>query len=243
MKKLFKWLFRLLIVLVILVLVLVLFIDRIAKSLAERQIHEQTGMEVKIGKLTIGLKSPTVTVLNFKLINPPEFGGSPFLDVPELRMNYDLSGLLSRKIHLNLLRFNLAELHIVQNKDGKTNVRAVQERQKQKESKSETTESKTEFQGIDTLTLNIGRIKYTSLKTPANNQEVWAGVKNETVKSVKSGKDLMPLITRISLQKSAPFLIDSFLDKGTNSVQNATQSVEKEAQKALDGLTNQLKKP
>jgi uncharacterized protein involved in outer membrane biogenesis len=235
MKKLFKWLFRLLIVLVILLVVLVLFLDRIAKSLTERQIRERTGMEVKIGKLTIGLTSPTITVLNVKLINPPEFGGSPFLDVPELRINYDLSALSSRKIHLTLLRLNLAELHVVQNRNGKTNLKALEERKKQKDSGSATTATKTEFQGIDTLTVSIGRIKYTSQLTNADNREIWIGARNETIKDVKSGKDLVPLITRISLEKNVPFLAESLLDKGTNAVQ-------KEAQKKVEDATDPSKK-
>jgi len=222
MKKLFKRLFKLLLWLLIVVVVLagalVLFMDQIAKGFAERQIRERTGMETRIGKLTIGLKSPTVTVLNAKLINPPEFGGSPFLDVPELRLAYDLSALRSWKIHVTQLRMNLAELHIVQNKDGRTNLRALQERQKQKEPASGTGASKIEFEGIDTLTLNIGRLKYTSQRTNLVGQEVWLGIKNETVKNVKSGKDLVPLITRISLEKNVPFLAESLLDKGTNAV-------------------------
>ncbi len=235
MKKLFKWLFRLLIVVVVLLIVLVVFMDRIAKGFAERQIREQTGMEVRIGKLTIGLKSPTVTVLDFKLLNPPEFGGSPFLDVPELRVNYDLTGLLSGKIHLHLLRINLAELHVVRNKAGKTNYKAVEEHKKQKETK--TTPSKSEFQGIDTLTVSIGRIKYTSMITNADNREIWIGAKNETVKNVKSGNDLIPLLTRISLEKNVPFLNELLIGRSavTNAVQNAIQSPE--AQKAINDAT------
>jgi len=240
MKKLFKWLFRLLIVLVILLVVLVLCLDRIATSLAERQIREQTGMEPKIGKLTIGLKSPTITVLDFKLMNPPEFGGSPFLDIKELHVNYDLSALLSGKIHLNLLRFNLAELHIVRNKAGKTNYKAVEEHKKEKESKSETTPSKAEFQGIDTLTVSIGRVKYTSMITNADNREIWIGAKNETVKDVKSGKDLVPLLTRISLEKNVPFLNELLIGRSTNAMQNPAPSPE--APKAIEGATDPLKK-
>src|SRR5690242_5163949 len=129
MKKLFKWMFRLILALLLLVLLLVLFLDQIAKSLAEREIRSQTGLEVKIGRVSIGLRKPTLTVEDFKLVNSSDFGGSTFMDIPELYAQYDLSALRSWKVHLNLVRLNLGELHIVQNKDGKTNLQVLQEHQ------------------------------------------------------------------------------------------------------------------
>src|SRR5205809_632751 len=103
MKKLFRWLFRLLLVLVLLVVVLILFLDPIAKSLAERQIRVQTGLEARIGRLSIGLRKPTLALENFKLVNSDEFGGTTFIDVPALDVQYDLAALRSKKVHLNLV--------------------------------------------------------------------------------------------------------------------------------------------
>src|SRR5947207_1846874 len=200
MKKLFKWFFRLILVLVLLAALLVLLLDPIAKALAERQIREQTGLGVKIGKVSIGLRSPTLALENFKLVNSPDFGGSTFIDIPELHAQYDLPALRARKVHLNLLRINLGELHIFQNKDGKTNLQALQEKQKQRASASGSSESQTQFEAIDTLRLTIGRLKFTSEKDPAQNAEIYVGYKNETVKNVKSMKDLEPLIARIQLR-------------------------------------------
>ncbi len=60
MKKLFKWLVRLFLALVLLILLLILFLDPIAKYVAERQIRQQTGLAVMIGKVFIGLRNPTL---------------------------------------------------------------------------------------------------------------------------------------------------------------------------------------
>src|SRR5207247_1814798 len=114
MKKLFKWVFRLLFVLVIVLAILVLFRDTIAKAAAKRQIRNDTGMEVTIGRVDIGLRSPTVTIQNLALMNTADFGASRFLDLPEVHVEYDRTGLLSGKVHLRLLRFNLGEIHVVQ---------------------------------------------------------------------------------------------------------------------------------
>ena len=241
MKKLFKWLVRLFLALVLLILLLILFLDPIAKYVAERQIRQQTGLGVIIGKVSIGLRDPTLAIENFKLFNSAEFGGSVFIDVPELRVQYDLEALRSRKIHLKLVWLNLAELHIVQNKNGKTNLRALQERQKQSKSGSAPGASAAEFQAIDTVRLTIAKLKFTSEKTPARNEEAYVGIKNEIVKNVRSLKDLQPLVTRIALEKNLKSLTEELGAQGTNLLQNATPSTVKEVQKTLDDVTGKTR--
>ena len=242
MKKLFKWLFRLVLVLVVLIVLLVVFLDPIAKALVERQIRQQTGLPVKIGKLSVGLRRPTLSIENFKLGNSPGFGGSTFIDVPLLQVQYDLPALRSRRIHLNTVLLNLATLHVVQNKDGKTNLQAVQERARERSSSSGSGGTTAEFESIDTLTLTVGRLKYTSAKNEARNEEAYVGYKNETVKNVRSFKDLEPFMTRIRLEKKVQFLSDDLLKQGTNAVQNAAPPASQEPPKTKDKLNDALKK-
>ena len=240
MKKLFKWLFRLALVLVLLIVLLILFLDPIAKALVTRQIRLQTGLPVKIGKLSVGLKRPTLSIENFRLGNAPEFGSSTFVDIPLIRVQYDLLALRSRRIHLNTVLFNLGELHVIQNKDGKTNLQAVQERGK--ESFSAGSGSATaEFEGIDALTLTVGRLKFTSAKNESRNEEAYVGYK-ETVKNVRSFKDLEPFILRIRLEKKLQFLSDELLEHGTNAVPNALPLSGHEGQKPQSNLIDTLKK-
>jgi len=241
MKKLFKWLFRLVLVLVVLIVLLILLRDPIAKAWVETRIRQQTGLPVKIGKLSVGLRQPTLSIDNFKLGNSPDFGGSTFIGVPLLRVQYDLAALRSRRIHLNTVFLNLGELHIVQNKDGKTNLQALQKRAKEKSSSAGSGEATVEFEGIDTLTLAVGRLKFTSAKNEARNEEAYVGYKNETVKNVRSFKDLEPLITRIRLEKKVQFLSDDLLKQGTNGVPNAAPPAGQEAQKTQSNSTDPLK--
>jgi len=241
MKKLFKWLFRLALVLVVLIVLLILLRDPIAKAWVETRIRQQTGLPVKIGKLSVGLRQPTLSIDNFKLGNSPDFGGSTFIGVPLLRVQYDLAALRSRRIHLNTVFLNLGELHIVQNKDGKTNLQALQKRAKEKSSSAGSGEATVEFEGIDTLTLAVGRLKFTSAKNEARNEEAYVGYKNETVKNVRSFKDLEPLITRIRLEKKVQFLSDDLLKQGTNGVPNAAPPAGQEAQKTQSNSTDPLK--
>jgi uncharacterized protein involved in outer membrane biogenesis len=224
MKKLFKWLFRLFLVLFLLLALLILFLDPIAKSLAERQIRRLTGLEVVIGRLSVGLLHPTLSVQNFKLFNSDDFGGSTFIDIPALQVEYDLQAIRLKKIHLNLVRLNLGELHVVQNKDGKTNLQALQDRQKSQSPSPAFGGAKAEFDGIDTFKLTIGRLKFTSDKNSARNEEAYVGVKNETLKNVKSAQDLQPLAARIALEKNLKFLTENVFSQGTSALLNATNA-------------------
>ncbi|MGA2853312.1 MAG: hypothetical protein ABSE90_04205, partial [Verrucomicrobiota bacterium] len=126
MKWIFKWLLRLFIAAVALAvvaaIVLLLTYNSILRVAMEHAIRAQTGMDVEIGSLKIALISPTVEIQNLKIHNAPDFGGTPFLDIPEIHVEYDRAALARREIHIKLLRFNLGELDIVKNQAGKTNI-------------------------------------------------------------------------------------------------------------------------
>ena len=85
-------------------------------------------------------------------------------------------------------------------------------------------------------------MKFTSAKDEARNEEAYVGYKNESVKNVRSFKDLEPLITRIRLEKKVQFLSDDLLKQGTNAVQNAAPPAGQEAQKTQGNSTDPLKK-
>ena len=103
-KFAFRWAFRLLIVAIVLVIGLLLLKDTIAKNLAEQRIRRETGFDAKIGKLEVGLLSPKINIENFVLYNPAEFGGSPFLSVPDLHIEYNPDELAFRRLRLLDLR-------------------------------------------------------------------------------------------------------------------------------------------
>src|ERR1035437_5693881 len=126
MKRMFKWLiglfFAAVLLVVVGVIVLLLSYNSILRVAMERQIRAQTGMDVEIGSLKVALISPTVEIQNLKIHNSRDFGGTPFLDIPEIHVEYDRAALARHEIHLTLLRFNLGELDIVKNQAGQTNI-------------------------------------------------------------------------------------------------------------------------
>src|SRR5688572_2549222 len=173
MKSLIKWLFRLSFLLVLLVVGLVLGKDAILKTAVTRQIRAQTGMDVKIGRFSVGIFSPVATIENFRLYNTPEFGGTPFVDIPELHVEYDRAALAQRKLHITLLRFNLAELNIVKNEAGHTNIVNMMRNPASQRPRNRSNASDVEFAGIDVLNLSLGKVRLLDLKDGKKSGELY----------------------------------------------------------------------
>lgn len=173
MKRLFRWLFRLLILAIVLSVALVLLKDTLLKALAEWQIRRATGLSVTIEKLEAGLFAPTLRMEGFKLYNPPELGGTLLLDIPEVSSEYDAGAALGGKLHLKLLRVRLSELHIVKGRAAQTNLSGLFAPGTPKPAgeprPAAAAKLPVEFGGIDRLYLSLGTVKYTDLQQPANN--------------------------------------------------------------------------
>lgn len=198
MKWVFKWLFRLIFLLVVLIVALLLSKDTIIKAAAERQIRAQTGMDVKIGKFSVGIFSPVVTIENFKLYNSPEFGGTPFINIPELHVEYDRAALAKRRIHITLMRFNLAELNVVRNEAGQTNMVSLMARADAKVGGTRRKRAANyKFAGIDVLNLSLGKVRYLDLKDPRQNGELDISVKNQVFRNLKSERDVFGVLFMI----------------------------------------------
>jgi uncharacterized protein involved in outer membrane biogenesis len=193
MKFLFKWTRRILLLLLLLAVLLVVFKNALLKALVQQRLRAQTGMQARIGKFEVSLTSPVIHIENFKLYNTADFGGSVFVSLPEIHAEYDPAALRSRHLHLKLLRLNLTEFNLVKNELGRTNLMELEKRaQSRGRGKSflNRLEKQFSFNGIDTLNLSLGKIRFSDLKTPANNWALDLGVQNRVLKNVKSEADL-----------------------------------------------------
>ena len=185
MKTIFRWLFRIFIVLLILLIAAVLLLDTIVKEVIIYRVHKQSGLDVKIGKLDIGLLNPRITAENVVIYNK---SGSPLLDVPELHLEYDRSALSSNEIHLTLVRFNLAALNILEDTNGVLNLDRLQKGIEAAFGETETAKKKGirfKFTGIDRLHLNlVGKTSFLSAKQPGRNLELKLDTRNTVFTNV-----------------------------------------------------------
>jgi hypothetical protein len=207
MKRLLKWFGIAMLIFAVLVVIFLLSLDSILRSAAEKTIYERTGMQAEIGEFHLGLLSPVVTIKDLKLHNPPAFGGTPFLNVPEIHVEYDRDALLNNQLHLTLARINLGELDIVKNEAGKTNLLAFGIRLPSKD-KAANEQAMADFKrstgmafkGIDVLNVSVGTAKFIDLTNPANNREQKIAIENQVVKNIQSPADLAGLAVLIVLR-------------------------------------------
>jgi len=222
MKRIFKWLLRLFLaavaLVVVAVVVLLLSYNSILRVAMENQIRVQTGMDAEIGSLKIALISPTVEIQNFKLYNSRDFGGTPFLNIPEIHVEYDRAALARREIHVTLLRFNLGELDIVKNQAGQTNIFLPSFKSPVQKSGGGGNpladfkrQSGFDFTGIDMLNVSIGKVKYIDLQDQRNNREQTIGIDELVIPHVRSQTDLLGLAADIALRSNGFF--DSLVDQ------------------------------
>src|SRR5882672_4764636 len=213
MKRIFKWVLRLFIMAVVLLIIFLLSLDSILRVMMEHNIRAQTGMNAEIGQFHLGLLEPVVTIKDLKLHNPPDFGGTPFLNIPEIHAEYDRAALKKGEIHVMLLRFNLGELDIVKNAAGKTNLFELGARPPEKKNPGEEFKKRTglKFTSIDVLNVSIGKFKYIDLGNQKNSHEQQIGIEDWPMPSVKSEADLAGLGTFIYLRSDGFF--DSLVDR------------------------------
>ena len=210
MKTFLKWFFGALLLVAVLIVVLFLSLDTILRVTAENRIRAQTGMDAEIGKFHVGLLEPVMTIKDFKVHNPPAFGGTPFLTISEIHIEYDRDALLKNQLHFTLVRFNLAELDIVKNESGQTNLFALgvgvplPSKPAPDGGKADLKIFKQrtgmDFTGIDALNVSIGTARFIDLKNPANNREQKFGIDNLVFKNIKSPADLTGLTLMVALR-------------------------------------------
>ncbi|HTR41788.1 MAG TPA: AsmA family protein [Pseudomonadales bacterium] len=205
-RWIFKWVLRLALLAVVLFIILLLSLNSIIRIVMEHNIRSQTGMDAEIGRVELGLTKPTLEIQNLKIYNPQSFGGTPFLDIPEIHVEYDRVALAEKEIHVTLLRFNLGELDFVRNENGQLNIDAMAKTPKTKSHGTATPNFKKEtgydFKQIDMLNVSFHTVKYIDLKNPANNREQIIGLQNCVVPNVKSPNDLAGLAFLIGLRSN-----------------------------------------
>ena len=198
MKTFQSWFFRILwwLTFVVVFLVIIVLANRqwIVRQMVERQIRTATGMEPEIGDLTFNVSDPNVTLTNFKLYNPAEFGGTVFLDVPELHIEYDRAALRRSEFHFKLVRVNLREVDVVKNEAGATNlmsvVNALAPRKSGGGGRTFAPLNGFNFTGIDVLNLSIGTAKFVDLKDQHRNRMVAINLQNKIYTNVVTSANL-----------------------------------------------------
>ena len=188
--------------------------DFIVKNIITSVGSKIVGAKIEMGGFSLGLLTQKVRMTRLKLYNPPGFPNEPMVDLPEVRVDFDTIAFLQGKLHARLVVFNMKEMVVVRNKEGKLNVDSLKIIEDQKaavEAKKKEKTSEPEKQmglSIDVLKLNVERVilkDYTKGEPPAISAFEVA-LKDKEFKDITSAQQM---ITLVMFQAMAPTAIQS----------------------------------
>jgi hypothetical protein len=165
-------------------------------------------METILGRVRIDLRSPVVRLENVRLISPAEFGGRLFLDLPEVRIEYDSVALLFRRIRLRRIDFRLDEVRVVRTAAGRTNLEALREQLGREQLgrgrlSARLSEWNWQYDGTENVRFALGRLKYLDAREPAKSEEVHVGVRDVRLAPLNSGEELLVALARLAESRGA----------------------------------------
>jgi len=202
-----SWFFKILWWLTFMAIALVVIVtinhEWIVKELVERQIRVATRFEPEIGDVSSGVLVPNVTFGNFRLYNTAAFGGTPFLDMPELHIEYDRAALRRHEIHIRFMRVNVREMDVVKNESGATNIMSIADMLAPRKSgggRMVASLNGYKFTGIDLLNLSIGVVKFVDLNDQRRNRRATIGLENLIYTNVVSPANLPGLSGQLWLR-------------------------------------------
>jgi hypothetical protein len=213
MKNLKLWQ-KILVVFGVFALIVIVLKDVIIQTSVTTIGSKVIGVPIKLGSFSSSIITQKVRMKNLKIYNPSGFPNEPFVDIPEIAMKYDLVGILSqKKMHFPLIVFNLKEVTIIRDKDGKLNVDALKASQEGEKQEKQKTEKKTKTEmmpiQIDEMRLNLGKVIFIDYSKSPDNPVVQAydlHLENKVFKDIGSVNEL---VTTIMMQALGPTAIRS----------------------------------
>ena len=193
-------------------------LNGIVRKAAIKRLEEATGMTTELASVQLHLLPPGVELKGLRMMNTPEFGGSPFIDLPELALSVDRSGTKDGKFKLHEFRLDLATVNVVINERGERNVDVLRHRAEEAQAKqsgtsrTKTEKPKMELGGIDRLDLSIGTMKYTDLRPPVVSRTVKFNWTNQVMTNIVSKDDLNARLLLLTLSQRVT--VDGERDNG-----------------------------
>ena len=108
-------------------LVLVVLIGRniIIKTSVSPMVRSLTGFDASVGGVSVGVFSSKIAIQGLKMTNPSDFAEKRMLDAPEIYVEYKLPSMLSRTREFPKIRLKIAEVVVVKNEKGESNVARI----------------------------------------------------------------------------------------------------------------------
>ena len=170
--------------------------DQALSSLISYSATKSTGARVQMGGFSLSIFKQAVKISNLTIDQPNGFGRGRLADIPLAYVKADIFASLGGKLHIPEAEFEIKELVLVKNKEGKMNVDSLSVAQKKEEKPAAEKQSgkKVSF-AIDLLKLKIGRViskDYSTADQPVI--KVYEVGLNKSYKNINSQRQLIALI-------------------------------------------------
>lgn len=239
MKKILRWA---VIVVVALAVVLVLARNVIARRSVEIGVAQVTGFPLEIGSVNVGLFSGKLDVQNLKLMNPPEFHGGTFVDLPLFKVEYKTLSMLTGSPHINELVVNVEQVVLVTNEKGEVNANALQAKLSatsggQAKSSEPSKETKKAKYRVDLVRIHIGTVIKRSYTKGQQTETKITMNKDVVFKDINESTSIASLVSRAVFGQVGE--VAGELLKGAGG---ALKGASDDIQKTGKGLMDTLKK-
>lgn len=196
------------IIVIIAVLMVGLAKDQIIKSIVTVAISKVTGARTEIKSFSLGIVKQSVQIKGFRIYQPQGFPKGILLDIPIVRVDYDIASLLKGKVYLKKVELNINEMGVVRNAEGALNVDSLTAVQKAKEvppqERTKEQAPQKSKQGsapainlqIDELKLSVGKVVYSVYQKEGEPavQAFDVGIKDKIYKDIRSPEQLVVLL-------------------------------------------------
>ena len=187
--------------------------NTVVKAMVQSGATFVTGAPVKIGSLAVGVFRTRVVMKDFQMYNPKGFPKAVMVDIPLIRVEYDLGALFRGEVHLQEVTLYLKEVVLYKNKEGQLNVDALKVAQQkpkaeEKPAAKKAPPSKSMPMRMDEVNLSLGKVivKDYSVEGPLQVLAYPIGVENKTFRNINSPDEL---VTLVLLQSMGPTALKS----------------------------------
>lgn len=192
--------------LVILIACSLLFLGRnlIVRMALTGGVRVVTGLNLRVGGISIGVFRSAVALKEVRLSNPAGFPDPVMMEMPELFVDYNSAGFLRGKIHLEEVRVDIREFLVERDAKGRLNLDSltVVKEQKERGRQGKVKQGRSNLQ-VDILRLKVGKVVYKDFSkgSPPRVQEFNVRV-NEEFRNVTDAPALTALILTKALFKT-----------------------------------------
>jgi hypothetical protein len=201
-----KWvpLLSFLLVILLALVVLAAMKDFLIKTAIETASPNIVGAKVKMGSFSLGVFSRKVHITDFKLYNPPGFPDQVLVDMREVSMEADIPQLLKGRMHFPMVVFNMNNMVIVKNKEGKLNVDSLKIVQEQMAANKGKPMKLPAFK-IDVLDLNLGKVVFEDYThaPPVHIDAYDVGIKDQKIRDINGIPKLVTVVIVDALKPTA----------------------------------------